>query len=139
MAGRLGKAAATSPSLSTASLRASRCSRSAWLAHGCPVVSHVLSSDCCFAAEDHTAKNLYDFYVSVFNDYGILDKVFAGTTDNAANAVASITEGDHKDKWAGIRCFIHTLQLAVHDALKVFNAVVACHVSNDRRWALLMR
>lgn len=73
-------------------------------------------------ADDHTAKNLYDFYVDVFNAYGILEKIVSGTTDNAANFVASISASekpDDRDKWAGVRCFIHTLQLAVHDALKV--------------------
>lgn len=28
-------------------------------------------------------------------------------------------EKDESKKWAAIRCFIHTLQLAVRDALKV--------------------
>lgn len=68
--------------------------------------------------EDHTAQNLTDFYMRVFDDYDIVDKVIAGTTDNAPNAVASIQQNE---KWAGIKCFIHTLQLAIRDALKVWH------------------
>lgn len=71
-----------------------------------------------FVAEDHTGDNLCQFYIDVFNEYEILDKVIAGTTDNGANFVASM-EKDESKKWAAIRCFIHTLQLAVRDALKV--------------------
>lgn len=74
----------------------------------------------CLAAEhfeaEHTAQNLHDFYVRVFRNYDILDKIIGGTTDNGSNMVASMAL---EEKWIAIRCFIHTLQLAVKDALKV--------------------
>lgn len=73
----------------------------------------------CFA-ESHTAERLYEFYMDVFREYAIEDKIISATTDNGANFVASVNNDKTKDKWAPIRCFIHTLQLAVHDVLKVF-------------------
>jgi hypothetical protein len=80
-----------------------------------------------FFSDDHTAENLYQFYLNVFAEYGILDKIIAGTTDNGANYAASIRRDEKSEdtgpsqQWAPIRCFIHTLQLAVRDALKVIS------------------
>jgi hypothetical protein len=78
------------------------------------------------APGDHTADNLHEYFVKVFAEYGITDKIVCGTTDNGSNYVAAM--GLHP-AWTHFRCLVHTLQLAVTKALgvRLLSFVFFCH------------
>jgi hypothetical protein len=70
----------------------------------------------------HTHQNIGDMLVRVLDSFGIRDKAFHFTTDNAENWVKAITEvvgGLHS------RCFAHTLQLLVNKALEKHEKLIS--------------
>ena len=64
--------------------------------------------------ESHTAANICDVVQDVLDDYKIPSyKVHMIVHDNAANMVKGIADTGFK----GLSCFLHTLQLVIHDAI----------------------
>lgn len=87
----------------------------------------------CFSySERHTAQNLHEQINEVLNEWGILEKVVAIVTDNAANIVSAAKLGS----WAHIPCFAHTLNLIVQyglDEIKDIRAKVKAVVEHFHR------
>ncbi|CAH1106703.1 unnamed protein product [Psylliodes chrysocephalus] len=78
-----------------------------WNFHSCLL-------DCFPYEKSHTAKNLSEEMQRVAIEWSITDKIFAVSTDNAANVVSSIK----MIGWSHIPCIAHTLNLVVLDCLK---------------------
>ncbi|XP_072400428.1 E3 SUMO-protein ligase ZBED1-like [Diabrotica undecimpunctata] len=65
--------------------------------------------------QSHTAENLKDDLYNVLKEWNIFDKVFAVTTDNAANMKAAIK----LTGWGHIGCFAHTVNLVVQSGIEI--------------------
>ena len=65
--------------------------------------------ECCHLELNHTAENLCHVLLKCIKDWNIEKKVYAVSTDNAANIVAAI----RLTGWAHIPCFAHTINLVV--------------------------
>jgi len=74
---------------------------------------------CSAIPERHTAENLQALLKKTFDSWDIASKVFAATTDAAAN-ISKCTNDmrDAEEIEEPVRCFCHTLQLAVKTALE---------------------
>ncbi|XP_005113571.2 zinc finger BED domain-containing protein 1-like, partial [Aplysia californica] len=64
---------------------------------------------------DHTAANIAKVLTDIFHHWGIEDKISSIVTDNASTMVSLVK--DHLKKHH-VRCFAHSLNLIVRDALK---------------------
>ena len=64
--------------------------------------------------KDHTAETIADELKAATDEWGIIQKIVAVVTDNAANIVAAI----RLNGWKHVPCFAHILNLIVQDALK---------------------
>ena len=62
----------------------------------------------------HTAENIAASFLRVATSWEISEKVVAMVTDNAANIVAAV----RITGWKHVRCFAHTLNLVVSEAIK---------------------
>ncbi|CAB4011938.1 zinc finger BED domain-containing 1-like [Paramuricea clavata] len=62
----------------------------------------------------HTAENIAASFLRVAKSWEISEKVVAMVTDNAANIVAAV----QITGWKHVKCFAHTLNLVVSEAIK---------------------
>lgn len=78
--------------------------------------------DFVFLPGSHTGKAIHDAFVAcVYEDWGLEDKVFAITTDNASSNVTFIDllhQSRGFDKARHIRCWAHVANLAVVEVLE---------------------
>lgn len=79
--------------------------------------------------ESHTAENIKNCLCECISDWNIpAAKVRAVVHDNAANVSKGVSEAN----FPSIRCFIHTLQLVINDAI-VANPSITATISAARR------
>ncbi|CAI6371950.1 unnamed protein product [Macrosiphum euphorbiae] len=92
------------------------------------VTTHFIDNDCklksyllsCFMySESHTSDNLKNELLRVIKEWGLEHRVSACTSDNAPN----ITKAIDLCKWRHVRCFAHSLNLAVQNAIKEIQEV----------------
>lgn len=92
------------------------------------VTTHFIDNDCklksyllsCFMySESHTSDNLKNELLRVIKEWGLEHRVSACTSDNAPN----ITKAIDSCKWRHVRCFAHSLNLAVQNAIKEIQEV----------------
>ena len=62
----------------------------------------------------HTAENIAASFLRVATSWEISEKVVAMVTDNAANIVAALRIAG----WKHVKCFAHTLNLVLSEAIK---------------------
>ena len=79
--------------------------------------SYILTADSAHCSS-HTAENLRDMLEQVLKDWDLTGEMFI-TTDNAANICKAITGEGSNPNLKHIRCFAHTINLAVQNGLKV--------------------
>ncbi|CAG7818140.1 unnamed protein product [Allacma fusca] len=72
----------------------------------------------------HTGKTLALSLIRVAEDYGILNKIGAITSDNASNCDTMLTEFANmaKEKEQRVRCLAHIINLACQDSLSVLKS-----------------
>ena len=76
--------------------------------------NHLLDTSEC--SMDHTGVNLASELETILNNWHIgVDKLSGCTTDNASNIVSAMSILE----WAHFRCFGHTLQLGVKEAMEI--------------------
>lgn len=88
------------------------------------VTTHFIDNDCthlksyllsCFKYSDtHTSEHLKTELLRVIREWGLENRVAACTTDNAPN----ITKAVDLCNWRHVRCFAHSLNLVVQNAIK---------------------
>lgn len=79
-----------------------------WNLHSCLL-------ECGQYDESHTAQHLQLELFRIGEEWGISEKVFSVTTDNAANVKAGV----RLTGWGHIGCFAHTLNLVVQSGLEI--------------------
>ena len=68
----------------------------------------------------HTGWNIAEKLANTFNYWGLNDRIFAGVSDNAANATKAMSDLAEFDYTVEhIRCAAHTIQLSVKKGLEV--------------------
>ncbi|XP_030763197.1 zinc finger BED domain-containing protein 1-like [Sitophilus oryzae] len=93
------------------------------------ITAHFINSDwhsqgcllSCFSYSDrHTAENIAKELKRVTNEWDISEKIYAISTDNAANIVAATK----LTGWVHIPCLAHTINLIVKDALVTIEELI---------------
>lgn len=77
-----------------------------WNLHSCLL-------ECGQYDESHNAQNIRDELFRVADEWGIRQKVFSVTSDNAANIKAAVK----LTEWGHVGCFAHTINLIVQSGL----------------------
>lgn len=77
------------------------------------ILSHVLQTRAVY--ESHTGAHLAELLFNVVEEWQLKDKAVVLVTDNASNMIVAAQVA----KFAHVRCFAHTLNLASQRALKV--------------------
>lgn len=76
--------------------------------------------ECVPFYEQHTAENLSKLLKEKFEEWDISNKIACVVSDNAANIVAAIRNGN----WRHLGCFAHTLNLIVQKGLKEIEQIL---------------
>ncbi|KAM8714618.1 hypothetical protein ACLKA7_001038 [Drosophila subpalustris] len=104
----------------------SRCNQSyiAVTAHYIEPEETILKScllECQENAERHTITNLCSFLKKTIGDWEMTNKVTAIVTDNAANILGAVNQGN----WRSIACFAHTINLVVQSSLSSTESIIS--------------
>jgi hypothetical protein len=81
-----------------------------------------LTLDIAYIRYPHTAINIKDTLENILHEWGIRDKIFTITTDNASNMKKCVQDMEGVN-WLG--CTAHTLQLVVGKGMKPAEVLIA--------------
>lgn len=78
--------------------------------------------DIAYVRYPHTATHIKDTLESILNEWGICEKVFIITTDNASNMKKCVQDMNGIDR---LGCTAHTLQLVIGKGMKPAEILIA--------------